>query len=85
MNQETSYCSYARPAQTGPIRWLGPKQAQLLNRTEAVRFGNYACFGPFRQMYYPGDYEMLTNGNQITTWWPMKSREIRSFLALTNN
>ena len=24
----TSYCSYARPAQPGPVRWLGPKQAQ---------------------------------------------------------
>ena len=23
----TSYCSYARPAQAGPIRWLGSKQA----------------------------------------------------------
>ena len=23
----TSYCSYTRPAQPGPIRWLGPKQA----------------------------------------------------------
>ena len=22
--KETSYCSYARPAQPGPIRWLGP-------------------------------------------------------------
>ena len=37
--QETSYCSYARPEQTGPIQWLCPKQAQLTNRTEAVRFG----------------------------------------------
>ena len=36
----TSYCSYARPAQPGLNRWLGPKQAQLPNRTEAVRFGN---------------------------------------------
>ena len=35
--------------------------------------------------YYPRGYEMLTNGNKITTWWPMKSREIRSVLALTNN
>ena len=24
---ETSFCSYARPAQPGPIRWLGVKQA----------------------------------------------------------
>ena len=24
---KTSYCSYARPAQPGPIRWLGLKQA----------------------------------------------------------
>ena len=35
-------------------------------------------------MYYPRGYEMLTNGNQTTVWRPMKSREIRSFLALTN-
>ena len=34
-------------------------------------------------MYYPRGYEMLTNGNQTTMWRPMKSREIRSFLALT--
>ena len=33
-------------------------------------------------MYYPRDYEMLTNGNQSTVWWPIKSREIRSFFAL---
>ena len=30
-------------------------------------------------------YEMLTNGNQTTMLRPMKSREISSFLALTNN
>ena len=36
-------------------------------------------------MYYPRGYEMLTNGNQTTVWRPMKSREIMSFLALTNN
>ena len=35
--------------------------------------------------YYPRGNEMLTNGNQTTVWRPMKSREIRSFLALTNN
>ena len=33
-------------------------------------------------MYYPRGNEMLTNGNQTTVWRPMKSREIRSFLAL---
>ena len=32
-------------------------------------------------MYYPRGYEILTNGNQTTVWWPMKSREIRSFLV----
>ena len=36
-------------------------------------------------MYYPRGYEMLTDGNQTTVWRPMKSREIRSFLALTND
>ena len=36
-------------------------------------------------MYYPRGYEMLTNGIQTTVWRPMKSRETRSFLALTNN
>ena len=34
---------------------------------------------------YPRNYEMLTNGNQTTVWRPMKSREIKSFLALTNH
>ena len=38
----------------------------------------------FGKMYYSG-YDMLTNGNQTSVWRPMKSREIRSFLALTNN
>ena len=36
-------------------------------------------------MYCPRGYEMLTNGNQTSMWRPMKSQEIRSFLALTNN
>ena len=33
----------------------------------------------------PRGYEMLTSGNQTSVWRPMKSREIRRFLALTNN
>ena len=36
---KTSYCSYARPAQPGPIRWLDPVQSDSVITLVSVLFG----------------------------------------------
>ena len=37
----TSYCSYARPAQPGPIQWLRPLHFDSVIKLVSVLFGNY--------------------------------------------
>ena len=35
----TSCCSYARPAQPGPIQWLGPLLSDSVNKLVSILFG----------------------------------------------
>ena len=64
-NNKTNYCSYVRPAQSGPIRRLGPLRSDSVNTYELSLFRSFSVNvlpSRFRNAdQWKSDYRVVTN------------------------